>query len=251
MNFLFFDIEAANRHNKTAKIYSIGYVLSDNQLNIIEEREIVINPEADYYFQVDGVDTKIDCPIDESIMQNANIFSFYYEEIRRLVSLNICFGYHTSIDAHMLNESCKRYNKELFDFYFYDLKDIAEVLLSEKISGLSKLAQHLNISNNNPHNGLSDAKTTYEIFKELMKKNKDVIESLESTPNIYMYRNKNNKVFRIVNGKYEYVPKRIFKDMKIKEDLDNMNTFQQTSTDSSYKNNAMKLELEKWLKKSD
>lgn len=48
MKYLFFDIECANCNDRRGKIYSFGYIIADEGLNVIEdEKDIVMNPDVD------------------------------------------------------------------------------------------------------------------------------------------------------------------------------------------------------------
>ena len=49
MKYLFFDIECASVRNGS-KMCSFGYVLTDENLNIIEENDIMINPKSEWDF---------------------------------------------------------------------------------------------------------------------------------------------------------------------------------------------------------
>ncbi|QMS85274.1 3'-5' exonuclease [Candidatus Xianfuyuplasma coldseepsis] len=251
MSYLFFDIEAANRHDKTAKIYSFGYVLTDKHFNIIEQREIIINPDAEYYFRKDGVHQKIPCPIDAELMAKAELFPHHYDEIKRLVSSNVCIGYDTANDAFMLHESCKRYDLASYDFRFYDLREISDTLLGKRISGLSKLAEHLDYINENPHNGLSDAVTTFEVCKKLLSETKYALDYLRFKSKIFMYHARNYKVYKMENGKERYVNKRIFDDMRIKDDPKQNGNLHQTFKNDGIHNNQLGEELKKWLKEAE
>ena len=46
MNFLFFDIECANCFGGVGKIFSFGYVLTDEHFNILERDDILMNPDV-------------------------------------------------------------------------------------------------------------------------------------------------------------------------------------------------------------
>ena len=48
MEYLFFDIECANCDGGNGKICSFGYVLADSRLDVMEKRDIVINPKAPF-----------------------------------------------------------------------------------------------------------------------------------------------------------------------------------------------------------
>ena len=48
MKYLFFDIDCANCNDRRGKIYSFGYIIADEGLNVIEsEKDIVMNPDVD------------------------------------------------------------------------------------------------------------------------------------------------------------------------------------------------------------
>ena len=48
MNYIFYDIECANCQNGQAKICSFGYVVTDESINVLEKRDVVINPRAPF-----------------------------------------------------------------------------------------------------------------------------------------------------------------------------------------------------------
>ena len=45
---LFFDIECANIFNNVCKMCSSGYVITDEEFNVIEMKDIIIKPESKY-----------------------------------------------------------------------------------------------------------------------------------------------------------------------------------------------------------
>ena len=48
MKYLFYDIESSNGNRYEASICSFGYVETDENFNIIEEKDIIINPVTDF-----------------------------------------------------------------------------------------------------------------------------------------------------------------------------------------------------------
>ena len=46
--FVFFDCECANTFDGVGKICSLGYVIADDELNIIESEDVVMNPECEF-----------------------------------------------------------------------------------------------------------------------------------------------------------------------------------------------------------
>ena len=59
MKYLFFDIECANCYNNCAKIFSLGYLITDEKFNVLHEKEdVLINPRDRFDWYVakdDGV----------------------------------------------------------------------------------------------------------------------------------------------------------------------------------------------------
>lgn len=53
MKYLFFDIECANCFDRKGKIFSFGYVLTDEKFNVLEPREdILVDPDAPFDWYV-------------------------------------------------------------------------------------------------------------------------------------------------------------------------------------------------------
>ena len=48
MNYLFFDIECANCDGGNGKICSFGYVLTDTDFNVLEYKDLLIDPKAKF-----------------------------------------------------------------------------------------------------------------------------------------------------------------------------------------------------------
>ena len=46
MKYTFFDIECANCIEGQAKICSFGYVITDEQFNLLEKEDLIVNPKA-------------------------------------------------------------------------------------------------------------------------------------------------------------------------------------------------------------
>ena len=102
--YVFYDIECANCRNYTAKISSFGYVITDQYFNIIESKEIKINPEAPFYSfaKVAGKTVReIYVPENiESYISSPN-YAGAYENIKKLFNLKdtLSIGYGNVSDA--------------------------------------------------------------------------------------------------------------------------------------------------------
>ena len=119
MNYCFFDIECANCYGGKGKICSFGYVLTDENLNVIEKKDIIINPRASFNL---GPDLKL--AYSKSEFRQAAPFPDYYDEIGALLEYPeyVVLGYSIENDCNFLRADCQRYNLPCFDFPFYDVQ---------------------------------------------------------------------------------------------------------------------------------
>lgn len=121
MNYCFFDIECANCYGGKGKICSFGYVLTDENLNVLEKKDIVINPRSSFNL---GPDLKL--AYTKAEFRQAAPFTEYYDEIGALLEYPeyVILGYSIENDCNFLRSDCKRYNLPCFDFPFYDVQCI-------------------------------------------------------------------------------------------------------------------------------
>lgn len=183
MNFLFFDIECANTTSNICKICSLGYVITDENFNIIEKNDILIDPQNpfDYYFFKPG--SKISLAYDPSEYKKQPPFNHKYEEIMNLFNrVDAILGFDINIDFKYLKDSCTRYNLP-----FPELKgfDVREILKKHEITGkLHQIAErYLPIDSNTvQHKSDDDALLTTRLLEYVCEKEKkSMIEILMIT----------------------------------------------------------------------
>ena len=126
MNYVFFDIECANCFQGRGKICSFGYVITDEDFNIIEKRDLVMNPHAKFHLAGRGNHPGIVLAYDEKKFRSSPVFSTYYDQIRALLEdkNNLVFGFSVMSDANYIKSECERYKKEIFDYNFIDVQRI-------------------------------------------------------------------------------------------------------------------------------
>ena len=95
MNYVFFDIECANCFQGRGKICSFGYVITDEFFNVLEKKDIVMNPHAKFHLFGHRNHPGIVLAYDEKIFKSSPSFPKYYEEIRSLLQdkNNLVFGF--------------------------------------------------------------------------------------------------------------------------------------------------------------
>ena len=121
MNYCFFDIECANCFGGKGKICSFGYVITDEQFNVLEKKDIVINPRSSFNL---GPDLKL--AYTKAEFRQAAPFTEFYDEIGALLEYPdyVILGYSIENDCNFLRSDCKRYDLPSFDFPFYDVQCI-------------------------------------------------------------------------------------------------------------------------------
>lgn len=174
MRYLFFDIECANMFEGKAKICSFGYVLTDTDYNILEKKDIVINPASPFdRYALKMMKTTL--PYPKEVYDSAGKFHVHYDNIKALLTEKdqIVVGHGTINDAHFLLQECARYNLVPFDFDYTDT-----IKLYMKIEGRDKkLDLHSIYSELYPldeslksHKSDDDAEMTMKIAKHLTNK---------------------------------------------------------------------------------
>ncbi|MBQ9121309.1 MAG: hypothetical protein IJY12_02970 [Clostridia bacterium] len=125
MNFLFFDIECANCFGGVGKIFSFGYVLTDEHFNVLERDDILMNPDVtrwDWYVIKNMV------AYDRSIFPEKPKFNEFYPTIAALFQrADVVAGYAVENDVKFLLDECKRYSLPPFPVLYYDIQRIVRI----------------------------------------------------------------------------------------------------------------------------
>lgn len=190
MRYLFFDIECANCFNGQGKICSFGFVITDTQFNILEQKDILINPRTKFHLQNRKNEKEgIELSYPKEMFLSSPDFTYYYSTIRKLLTEpdQIVFGHSVINDIRFILSDCDRYNKEYFDYNAYDSQIIYKILHQEQSeSALSKLCDVYNIEVTDLHRSDYDAYLTMMVVKGLCEEFKTDLEGLlHLCPNAY------------------------------------------------------------------
>lgn len=123
MKYLFFDIECANCYNNCAKIFSLGYLITDEKFRILHDKEdVLINPRDRFDWYV----AKKMMAYPKSIFAQKPPFPEFYETFRALFEdpETVVIGYAVTNDVHFLQDDCRRYGLTPFSYRFYDVQQI-------------------------------------------------------------------------------------------------------------------------------
>ena len=123
MKYLFFDIECANCYNNCAKIFSLGYLITDEKFNILHEKEdVLINPKDRFDWYV----AKKMMAYPREIFKDFPPFPDFYDRFKAMFEDpdTVVIGYAVTNDVHFLHDDCRRYGLAPFTYKFYDVQQL-------------------------------------------------------------------------------------------------------------------------------
>ena len=173
MNLVFFDIECAGVHKTYAKICAFGYVVCDEKFNIIEKRDILINPKGRFELTDRKGDKGIVLPYNYEEFKNYPKFNAVYSEIKALLEDkdSIAIGHAVLNDVKYLNLETKRYKLPSFKFSFADSQMFFMAAKNDfsRQFGLEYIAEALGVEFT-PHRAADDAYATMKVVEAMCKK---------------------------------------------------------------------------------
>ncbi len=170
MNYLAFDIEAANGY-KLSSICSIGIVIADEQFNILSRQNVWINPKTKYNLNGTRKNVGIDLHLDKKLLASSPDFSQVYDKIKALLTNPdyVIVGHAVDADVRMLNATCKRYNLPSLNFNFICSQLLYKLYNGEKeVKALGKIANALGVTFEE-HNSEEDAYMSMMTLKYLVE----------------------------------------------------------------------------------
>ena len=138
MKYLFFDIECSNCFNGVGKMCEFGYVLMDEQCNIIKLGDIPMSPgrggENRFYLKGRKHEKDLELAYDYEFYYSQPEFPAFYERIKAMMEDKdtVCFAYSMDNDIPHLYNACQRYKKEPLNYTCYDVQKLVSVCLERK-----------------------------------------------------------------------------------------------------------------------
>lgn len=248
-SFVFFDCECANTFDGIGKICSFGYVITDDELNVIESEDVVMNPECEFdWYLFSG---KGDCKLaySKDYFRLKPNFDAYYKDIKKLLTTGNRFigGFAVGNDVGFLNNGCERYNRDYIQIYAFDMEKYLEATYGKK-QKLVQWAEELgiNVAKYQTHKSVDDAiltmlclkaecqktgKSAEQIFtasKQMFVSSQQMLEKAEERAyrkevtekmkRLFGKKNPKPKYKTVLNQKFEFEPK-LLKDVDISFDL--------------------------------
>lgn len=181
MNYVFFDIECANCIHGEGKICSFGFVKTDENFNVIQEHDLLRNPDAPFLLGNAKTGKGITLAYPLFRFRESPIFPHYYKQIRKLLTNpdTLCFGFAVNQDASFISYSCARYHLPYIDFKFFDIQEFEKRLFHRKnASGLQSLIEQYGEGAFTYHRSEDDALRTREVFKHRVKNLGQTVEQI-------------------------------------------------------------------------
>ncbi len=171
MNYLFFDTECAARINGVPRICSFGYVLCDEEYNILEKNDILINPRCDFDTEnLSHSGIKFAYP-EEDFFASPD-FRHSYCKIRKLLSRpdTLIIGHATGCDASYILQNIRENGLSYYDFTYLDTQKLFKEFKGDPAVSLPNLCKHFGIEVLTEHKSDDDAEMTAYCTKALCSK---------------------------------------------------------------------------------
>lgn len=178
MKILSFDIESCNGNPREASLCSFGYVISDENFNIIEKKDILVNPVPKKFTLGNAWGKGIKLAYPEKQFRKSPLFVEIYEQIEGLFkSADLVIGFSIINDLNYLNCACCYYSLHNFDFSFVDVQDLYAILHNGEHSSLDKIMKNYGVDFE-VHRSDEDAFVTLILLKKICEETGKSVEEL-------------------------------------------------------------------------
>ncbi|MBR2612823.1 MAG: 3'-5' exonuclease [Clostridia bacterium] len=172
MKYLFFDIECADGGKAT--ICSFGYVICTLDFEVLEQRDILVNPESDFFFEDKKGRGEFTLAYPHEVFYAAPTFDKVYDEIKALLEAPDVYvvGHSVDNDIKFLNMACKRYGMPPLEFEYFDTQRTYRDLEGRKNAiSLQNALLELGIETECTfHRSDEDARATMLVLRGLLQK---------------------------------------------------------------------------------
>jgi DNA polymerase III epsilon subunit-like protein len=172
MKYLFFDIECASVFKTTAKICAFGYCLTDEQFHIIEQEDVLVNPQGGFHLTDRKGSQGLVLPYEYKDFKNYPTFPALAPRIYALLEDKdtVVAGHATMNDVKYLNLESKRFSLPSFCFDFADTQFIYmnKIGVFNRQFGLGSIAEAMGVEFTH-HRAVDDAYATMKVAESMCK----------------------------------------------------------------------------------
>lgn len=179
MNYLFFDIECSDGKH----MCSFGYVLANDKFEVLEKKDIVMNPESRFVLSANGKRPKISLAYSEDYFKKQKTFDHFYSKIKKILMKDnqLLFGHSILSDFHFLLYACNKYKLDEFKLTGYDIQKLyQDVSKADHVQSLENILIGLgeNVEKITFHKSCDDAYATMLVAKDICEKKNQSLEEL-------------------------------------------------------------------------
>ena len=172
MKYLFFDIECSVVSKTLAKICAFGYCLTDEKFNILEQEDILINPQGSFHLTDRKGTQGLVLPYEYADFKKYPTFQQKAEKIYSLLQDKdtLVAGHATMNDVKYLNFEAHRFKLPSFQFDFADTQFVYMNAVGEfsRQFGLGAIAEELGVEFT-AHRAVDDAYATMRVAEAMCK----------------------------------------------------------------------------------
>lgn len=163
MRILSFDIESTTGSHSDGSMCTFGYCSADSNLNIIEQKDIVMNPKTRRF------ETKIKLHYEKEFIKKCERFPHFYNDIKNLfIGHDYIIGFSVMNDVEFLNNACYVYNLTEIEYDFIDVQLLYKTVYNKPtLTALQTIAEELNIDYT-AHRSDEDARVTFLVLKHIL-----------------------------------------------------------------------------------
>ncbi|MGN0818552.1 MAG: exonuclease domain-containing protein [Candidatus Coproplasma sp.] len=199
MNTVFFDIECASVYKTTAKICAFGYVICDEEFNIIKKEDILVNPKGKFHLTDGRGEHGLELPYDYAEFKKYPPFPEVYKQIKSLLEDkdNRVYGHSTLNDVKYLDLETNRFHLPPFNFAFADSQLLYMTAVGDysRQFGLEYITRDLNVEFT-PHRAADDAYATMKIVEAMCRRYGVTLSELEDKFKIRYGKINNHRITR-------------------------------------------------------
>lgn len=179
--FVFFDCECANTYDGIGKICSLGYVITDDELNVIESEDVVMNPECDFDWYLLSGKNECHLAYSKDYFRIKPNYESYYKEIKKLLTTGNRYiaGYAVGNDVGFINSANERYELPYIQFRAFDLERLLNANYEERRK-LKEWAEFfgVNVAKFQSHKSVDDAMMTMLCLKKFCQQQGKTCEQI-------------------------------------------------------------------------
>lgn len=199
MRILSYDIESTTGSHSDGSMCTFGYVISNENFDVIEQKDIVMKPFTRRY------ETRIKLHYEKEFIKKQPRFTTYYDEIKALFdSADLIIGFSVSNDVEFLNNACNLYKLPKITYNFADVQLLYKTVNKRpNMQGLEGIANELSIEYL-AHRSDEDARVTLLVLKHLCKQEGLSVNELFRKFHITLGVNDENETTPCTNGTYTH-----------------------------------------------